>query len=95
MAMKGEEGSILSGSAPVSDEELKDAARRAFADLPENFQEVLGLLQDQDLSLNEAAARLGKSREAVKKLYGRALAELERRMGLEPETGHGRRRPTR
>jgi len=75
--------------------ELKEAVRAAFEKLPDDARRVIELLQHERLSLDEAADRLGRSKEAVKKLYGRALSRLEELVGLEPEEGHGRRRPTR
>lgn len=84
-----------SPSQVAAGNELRDAAEAALARLPEHFRETLRLLQDEQLTLVEAADRMGRSPDAVKKLYGRALARLEELMGLRPEEGHGRRRPTR
>lgn len=84
-----------SPSQVFAGEELKDAARQALEALPESHREVLCLLQDKGMSLEDAATSMGRSKEATKKLYGRALARLEEFMGLRARRDGGRRRPTR
>ncbi|MHC4470458.1 MAG: sigma-70 family RNA polymerase sigma factor [Planctomycetota bacterium] len=84
-----------SPSQVVAGSELKEAVREAFARLPEDFREVIDLLQVEHLSLEEAADRMGRTKEAVKKLYGRALSRLEEEAGLGQAGPHERRRPTR
>ena len=54
--------------------EQKEMARQAFASLPDDYQEVLRLTREERLTLRQAAERMGRSREATKKLYGRAAA---------------------
>jgi RNA polymerase sigma-70 factor (ECF subfamily) len=49
---------------------------RALAALPEDMREVIVLRRIEELSSREVAARLGKSDDAVRKLYSRALARL-------------------
>lgn len=56
--------------------EFQDFARRAMADLPDDYRTVLELTRQQGLSLPEAAACMGRSHDATKKLYGRALARF-------------------
>jgi len=63
-------------------EETGRRARAAIADLPAPQREVLRLLHDLQLSLDEAARRMGRTPAAVQKLYERALASLAERMGL-------------
>jgi RNA polymerase sigma-70 factor (subfamily 1) len=53
--------------------ELGALARRALASLPAHYREVLHLVREQQMTLREVAERTGRSREATKKLYGRAL----------------------
>jgi len=66
-------------------DELQGVARQAMDALPEDYRQVLGLAREQGMSLREVAACMGRSREAIKKLYGRALSrfteEFERRGG--------------
>ena len=62
--------------------ELEEAARRAMAALPADYGEVLRLRQEEHLSLGEAAKRMGRSKEAARKLYSRALARLAERLDL-------------
>jgi len=62
--------------------ELAEVSRRALAALPEDYREVLRMSQLNGLSLRQTAECMGRSYEATKKLYGRALArfgELVRR----------------
>jgi RNA polymerase sigma-70 factor (subfamily 1) len=67
-------------------DEVQEIARRAMNTLPEDYRQVLRLAREQGLSLREAAACMGRSREATKKLYGRALSrfteEFQRRGGM-------------
>ena len=56
--------------------EFQDAARRAMAGLPEDYRDVLRLTRQQGLSLRHAAECMGRTPEATKKLYGRALARF-------------------
>ena len=56
--------------------EFQDAALRAMAGLPEDYRAILRLTRQQGLSLRDAAECLGKTHEATKKLYGRALARF-------------------
>lgn len=74
-------------SAAAMANEAEHRARAAIAELPDDHREVLRLLQEQQLSLDETARRMGRTRQAVQKLYERALAMLAARMGLAPEEG--------
>jgi RNA polymerase sigma-70 factor (ECF subfamily) len=62
-----------SPSQVVIASELRDLARRALSALPEDYREIVRLVREEQLPLREAARRLGRSYEATKKLYGRAL----------------------
>ncbi|MHC4578192.1 MAG: RNA polymerase sigma factor [Planctomycetota bacterium] len=66
--------------------ELAELAEQAFRELPPDYQRILRLVREEDLALAEAGTRMGRSREAAKKLYARALssfaAEFERLQGL-------------
>ena len=60
--------------------------RRAMHGLSEDYREVLQLGLEQGLPLREVAVRMNRSRDAVKKLYWRALCRLkEVCSGLEGE----------
>jgi RNA polymerase sigma-70 factor (ECF subfamily) len=94
----GREASVRSTSVPdvaarqetpsvvVSSAETTAIARAALDALPPHYREVLRLARDDGLRLGDVAARTGRSREAVKKLYARALSqfavELRRRGAL-------------
>lgn len=59
---------------------------RALAALPAEMREVIMLRRIEELSSQATAARLGKSDDAVRKLYSRALARLAVLIG---EAEHG------
>jgi DNA-directed RNA polymerase specialized sigma24 family protein len=65
-----------SPSANAVAAELAERLAGARAVLPEDYREVLLLLQDEGLTLAEAGFRMGRSAQAVAKLYGRALCGL-------------------
>ena len=56
--------------------ELRNLAQEAVSRLRPDYREVLGLVREEQLTLREVAHRMGRSREAVKKLYGRALFQF-------------------
>ncbi len=51
-------------------------AREALTELSEDYREVLRLTREQRMSLRDAADCMGRTHEATKKLYGRALARF-------------------
>ena len=63
------------------DAETYDRLERALAELPEDLREVVLLHKIEGLSTKEIAERTGKSDDAVRKSYSRALARLALRMG--------------
>lgn len=63
--------------------ERAEAVQRAMAVLPADYREVLSLVQVGGLSLAQAAEVMGRSYEATKKLYGRALTQFGRLLGVE------------
>lgn len=77
------DGSSPSGHAMT--EETREAVRRALDALPEDYRAVLRFTRFEGLTLAEAAKRMGRSHEAVKKLHGRAMERLARL--LEGEAG--------
>jgi RNA polymerase sigma-70 factor (ECF subfamily) len=54
--------------------------REAVRELPEDYRTVLRLVHDEHRSLVESAEIMGRSGEAVRKLYGRAVARLADRL---------------
>lgn len=58
--------------------ERSSLVREALATLREDHRTVLELAGIEGLALGEVAVRMERSREAVKKLYGRALANFTR-----------------
>jgi len=72
---------FLQGSGPSPSQfamgrELELRLEVAMAALPEDYREALTLVQAKRLTLREAAEQMGRTREAMKKLYARAVARL-------------------
>jgi RNA polymerase sigma-70 factor (ECF subfamily) len=73
--LAGTSGDPSPSAAAIRDE---DAARLAAAmeRLPEPHRQVLRLIHEERLPLAEAGARMGRSADAVRKLYARAVLGL-------------------
>lgn len=56
--------------------ELEVRLEAAMAALPDDYRRALELVQAKRRTLREAAAEMGRSHEAMKKLYARAVARL-------------------
>lgn len=77
----------LAGAAPeaspsaeaVADEE-RELVRAAMHGLPDSLRRVLQLVHEERLTIDEAAVRLGRTRQATRKLYGRAAFRLADRL---------------
>jgi RNA polymerase sigma-70 factor (ECF subfamily) len=59
----------------ATDEQLR-RIRTAMEELSEDYRRVLQLALQEGLTLREVAVRMGRSREAAKKVYGRAVCRL-------------------
>jgi RNA polymerase sigma-70 factor (subfamily 1) len=81
-------GNEASPSQDAIGAELEDLTKRAMAKLSEDYREVLILTRTERLTLREVAQRMGRSREAVKKLYGRALREFSETLNRMRGFGH-------
>jgi RNA polymerase sigma-70 factor (ECF subfamily) len=69
--------------------ELEARVRESFERLSPDHQDALRLLRDEGLSMEQAGERLGRSGEAMRKLYARAVTRL-RELTREMEVpGHG------
>jgi len=62
-------------------EERATALTVALAQLPPHYRQVIIWRQVEDLSFEEIASRLGKSIDAVRKLWWRALQQLQDELG--------------
>ena len=71
-------GSGRTPSQILSAREEFNQVRQAMKALPDDYRQVLQLVQLDHLPLKEAAVMMGRSYEATKKLYGRAVAALAR-----------------
>ncbi|MHC4941221.1 MAG: sigma-70 family RNA polymerase sigma factor [Planctomycetota bacterium] len=56
--------------------ELEGRVRQAMTQLSTDHRLVLRLVQEEGLTLAEAAEKIGRSSEAVRKLYARAISRL-------------------
>jgi RNA polymerase sigma-70 factor (ECF subfamily) len=69
--------------------ELAQSVHRAIASLPPAYQEVLRLTRIEGRTLAEAAERMDRTREAVKKLYGRAMTRFAAAYAAQSGTDRG------
>jgi len=69
-----------SPSVQAMEAEERAALWQAVDDLPEDYRTVLRLVHESGLSLAEAGARMGRSADAARKLYARAVARLSEGM---------------
>jgi RNA polymerase sigma-70 factor (ECF subfamily) len=69
-------GDLPSPSQAAIASEARELAAQVFRSLSEDYRDVIRLVREEGLRLKEAAARMGRSHEATKKLYGRALAQF-------------------
>lgn len=64
--------------------ERADAVRAAMARLPEDYRQVLTFRYEEDLPFEEVAQRMGRTSNAVRKLWARAVERLEQELDLPP-----------
>ncbi len=69
-------GRQASPSQAAIGSEMEDLARQAMETLPEHYREVLQLTRNEQLNLREIGVRIGRSHEATKKLYARAMSRF-------------------
>jgi RNA polymerase sigma-70 factor (ECF subfamily) len=70
-----------SASADLRDAEDRAQVERAMSALPEAQREVMRLAHEERLTMEQAAARMGRSLAAVRKLYARAVLRLAQEVG--------------
>lgn len=71
--------------------ETEELVDRALQTLSDDHRQILVLAMRQRLPLREAAERMGRSREAAKKLYGRALSRFTEALARLRGEDHGGR----
>jgi RNA polymerase sigma-70 factor (ECF subfamily) len=81
----GEVTPQVAGNGPTPSRELMaderaNAVRAAMARLPEDYQMVLRLRYEEDLPFEEVAQRMGRTCNAVRKLWSRAVERLEQEL---------------
>lgn len=70
-------GSRDTPSRHAAQREEVENVRKAITRLPIHYQQLLKLTLMSGLTLTEAAERMGRSPDAVRKLYGRAICRLK------------------
>jgi RNA polymerase sigma-70 factor, ECF subfamily len=70
-----------SPSALAGSIERSAALSAAIADLPSDYAEILRWVHQEGLTLTDAGERMGRSADAARKLYGRAMVQLGDRLG--------------
>lgn len=68
--------------------ELAEAVHRALRRLPPDYREVLRLTRIDGLTLAKASQHMSRSREATKKLYGRAMSRFAAVYDAMTKQGH-------
>jgi RNA polymerase sigma-70 factor (ECF subfamily) len=81
----GPAGGDLPGDTPTPSvemmaEERTAALKRAIANLPEDHQRVIVLRNQEDRAFNEIAELMGRTENAVRKLWFRAVEQLQQEM---------------
>jgi RNA polymerase sigma-70 factor (ECF subfamily) len=64
-------------SGQMTAREQADEVDRALAQLPEPYRQVIALRNEERLSFEEIGQRLGRSAEAARKLWARAIEALQ------------------
>jgi RNA polymerase sigma-70 factor (ECF subfamily) len=67
--------------------EEAEAVRRALARLPEHYRRVLALRHQQGRSFQEIGQEMGRTAEAARKLWFRAVERLREEINVRPEPG--------
>jgi len=60
--------------------ERSGAVRAVLADLPDDYRTIIQLVHADGLTMVEAGARMGRSPDAARMLYGRAMARMSEKM---------------
>ncbi len=71
-------------SREVAATERAAAVRAALARLPDDYRTVLTLRYEEDLPFEEVARRMGRTSNAVRKLWARAVERLEQELDGPP-----------
>jgi RNA polymerase sigma-70 factor (ECF subfamily) len=80
----GQLATDTTASAVVSESEEAANLARALATLPADCQQVIRWRHEDDLPFEEIAQRLGKTANAARKLWGRAVLQLQSQLKVTP-----------
>ena len=67
-------------SASLAAQERYERIGQTLDDLPEDYRQVLALRHRRRLTFAEVARRMGRSEEAVRQLWSRAITKLQRKL---------------
>jgi RNA polymerase sigma-70 factor, ECF subfamily len=73
-----------SPSEQAMQRERAEAVGRVLALLPEDYREVIRLRYQEQLAFEQIAERMGRSNNAVRKLWARAVERFQQEMGPPP-----------
>jgi RNA polymerase sigma-70 factor (ECF subfamily) len=79
-------GDASSPSRDLRRKEQDVAIERAMAELPEDYRQVILWHHREDCSFEEIGRRLGRSEGAARKLWARAIQQLQDRMRVSDES---------
>jgi len=74
-------GATPTPSVDAMAHEQAERLRAIVASLPDDYREVINCRYEEELSFAEIAARMGRSENAVRKLWFRAVERLEQELG--------------
>lgn len=74
---------VPSPGSDLAAHEADHALRKALSDLPEDYQQVLALRHQEHLSFAEIGRQMGRTAEAARKLWARAVLRLQRRTKMD------------
>jgi RNA polymerase sigma-70 factor (ECF subfamily) len=75
-----------SPSKQAAAQERNEALKRAMAQLPEHYREALQLRHQENCTFAEMGRRTGRSAEAARKVWARAVEQLKQIMSLTHES---------
>jgi len=76
----------MTPSAWMLAQEEAERLRQAMRQLPDEYQQVLELRNWQDMAFADIGSRMNRSPEAARKLWSRAVVQLQQILGRNPST---------
>jgi RNA polymerase sigma-70 factor, ECF subfamily len=73
----------LSPSGEALSREERELFNRAMERLPDSYRQAIELRHREDLSFEKLGERLNRSEEAARKLWTRAVRQLQQELGID------------